>query len=233
LAAAEGRGEEALSHLAAAIAAFEEIGDRGYIAAALGLRGAEFIKQGKLLDARDAYSASLELAIELADHTWEAWALLGAAHLAHGADDHTTATRLLGAATAMREASGERRLPKGALTPALQAVAESERFVQEWTEGRRMADEDVLPLARAVFARAVSQDGGRRALPTLTAREREVLSLLADGVGDKAIAVALGISRRTASHHVAAILGKLGAESRTAAVSHALRQNFPLGKTLD
>jgi DNA-binding NarL/FixJ family response regulator len=50
--------------------------------------------------------------------------------------------------------------------------------------------------------------------------------LLADGLGDKAIAAALGISRRTASQHVAAILTKLGAETRTAAVSHALRQGL-------
>ncbi len=48
----------------------------------------------------------------------------------------------------------------------------------------------------------------------LTAREEEVLALVAQGLTDGAIAARLVISRRTAEHHVAAILAKLGAHSR-------------------
>jgi DNA-binding CsgD family transcriptional regulator len=48
----------------------------------------------------------------------------------------------------------------------------------------------------------------------LTARETEVLSLLSEGLSDAAIAKRLVISRRTAEHHVAAILSKLGVPSR-------------------
>jgi two-component system nitrate/nitrite response regulator NarL len=57
----------------------------------------------------------------------------------------------------------------------------------------------------------------------LTAREREVLGLLAEGLANKAIAVRLGISEHTAKFHVNAILGKLGAESRAAAIVKAAR----------
>jgi DNA-binding NarL/FixJ family response regulator len=57
----------------------------------------------------------------------------------------------------------------------------------------------------------------------LTAREREVLGLLAEGLGNKAIAARLGISEHTAKFHVNAILGKLGAESRAAAIVKAAR----------
>lgn len=57
----------------------------------------------------------------------------------------------------------------------------------------------------------------------LTAREREVLSLLAEGLSNKTIAVRLGISEHTAKFHVNAILSKLGAESRAAAIVKAAR----------
>lgn len=55
----------------------------------------------------------------------------------------------------------------------------------------------------------------------LTAREREVLSLLARGASNQAIAAALVISLPTAKTHVARILGKLDASNRTEALVRA------------
>jgi DNA-binding NarL/FixJ family response regulator len=57
----------------------------------------------------------------------------------------------------------------------------------------------------------------------LTPRELEVLELLAQGLSNKAIAARLGISDHTAKFHVNAILGKLGAQSRTEAIVQAAR----------
>ncbi len=57
----------------------------------------------------------------------------------------------------------------------------------------------------------------------LTSRELEVLRLLADGLPNKTIARRLGISEHTVKFHVNAILGKLGAASRTEAVVRATR----------
>ncbi|HZU06039.1 MAG TPA: response regulator transcription factor [Chloroflexota bacterium] len=70
-----------------------------------------------------------------------------------------------------------------------------------------------------------------RALPEppldpLTAREREVLALLARGLPNKAIAQQLGISEHTVKFHVGTILAKLGAASRTEAVTLAARQGL-------
>jgi DNA-binding NarL/FixJ family response regulator len=60
----------------------------------------------------------------------------------------------------------------------------------------------------------------------LTPREREVLALLAEGLGNKTIAARLGISEHTAKFHVNAILAKLGAGSRAEAIVRAARQGL-------
>lgn len=60
----------------------------------------------------------------------------------------------------------------------------------------------------------------------LTAREREVLALMADGLSNHQIAERLVISVSTAKFHVSSILSKLGAASRTEAVSIALQHHL-------
>jgi DNA-binding NarL/FixJ family response regulator len=57
----------------------------------------------------------------------------------------------------------------------------------------------------------------------LTARETEVLQLMAAGLANKAIAQQLAVSEHTIKFHVNAILGKLGAHTRTEAVTRAAR----------
>jgi DNA-binding NarL/FixJ family response regulator len=62
----------------------------------------------------------------------------------------------------------------------------------------------------------------------LTRREREVLQMLAAGLANKEIAARLNISDHTAKFHVAAILGKLGASTRTEAVALGIRRGLVL-----
>jgi DNA-binding NarL/FixJ family response regulator len=66
------------------------------------------------------------------------------------------------------------------------------------------------------------------AVEPLTARERDVLQMLARGLGNKQIADHLKISEHTVKFHVASILGKLGASTRTEAVSIALQRGLIL-----
>lgn len=60
----------------------------------------------------------------------------------------------------------------------------------------------------------------------LTAREHEVLWLASEGLGNKEIAVRLNISDHTVKFHISSILSKLGATSRTEAVSQGIRRGL-------
>jgi DNA-binding CsgD family transcriptional regulator len=59
--------------------------------------------------------------------------------------------------------------------------------------------------------------------PALTNREREVLALLADGLGNKQIAARLGISTSTVKTHLEVLFEKLEVSTRTEAVATAVR----------
>ena len=60
----------------------------------------------------------------------------------------------------------------------------------------------------------------------LSARERQVLELMAGGASNKLIARRLAISVHTAKFHVASVTAKLGASGRTEAVALAIRQGL-------
>jgi two-component system, NarL family, response regulator YdfI len=68
--------------------------------------------------------------------------------------------------------------------------------------------------------------GAATAQQTLTARETEVLAMIADGLGNKIIAARLGISTHTVKFHIASIFAKLNAGSRTEAVTIGIRQGL-------
>jgi len=91
--------------------------------------------------------------------------------------------------------------------------------VRAVSEGLIAVDED---LAAALLGRVRSPALQLLAEP-LTAREQEVVQLLAQGLSNKAVGERLGISEHTAKFHVNAILSKLDAQSRTEAVVRAAR----------
>ena len=75
---------------------------------------------------------------------------------------------------------------------------------------------------------ASATNGVEELLEPLTPREYEVLRMLAFGLANKEIAGRLNISEHTVKFHVAAILGKLGAASRTEAVALGIRHGLVL-----
>lgn len=87
--------------------------------------------------------------------------------------------------------------------------------------------EAIIEAPRRHRTPAFRRDPGDEAvLEPLTPRELDVLAKLAEGLPNKAIADALGISDQTVKFHVAAIIGKLGAANRTDAVRRAIRRGL-------
>jgi DNA-binding NarL/FixJ family response regulator len=83
--------------------------------------------------------------------------------------------------------------------------------------------DELLARIRALLRRSGASTAGAS---TLTARELEILCLLADGLTTRDIAQRLFISRKTVGTHADHILRKLGVHSRTEAVAHAYRDGL-------
>jgi two-component system nitrate/nitrite response regulator NarL len=126
--------------------------------------------------------------------------------------------------------------------PLVVLLPEDSLATEVWTLGirgllYRDADADILVAALQAVAQGLavldpalaasilpaSEEPAGKLVEDLTAREMEVLQLVAEGLSNKAIARELEISEHTVKFHVNAILGKLGAQSRTDAVVRATR----------
>jgi DNA-binding CsgD family transcriptional regulator len=129
----------------------------------------------------------------------------------------TPAGRLLAAADAYH-AMTELRPHRPAHTPEEASAA----LRAEVSAGR--LDSDAVS---AVLRAAGHRVGARREWPAgLTAREVDVLRLLARGLSNKEIADQLGISRKTASNHVEHVYAKIGVSNRARASLFAVRHGL-------
>ena len=101
-------------------------------------------------------------------------------------------------------------------------------FTTGWEAGRQLTRLEALNEATAVVSALAELPvpAVPFAAAGLSAREREVLSLLVEGHSDRQIADALSISPKTAGNHVSSILAKLGVETRTAAATQAVRRGL-------
>jgi DNA-binding NarL/FixJ family response regulator len=147
--------------------------------------------------------------------------------------DGVTATRLLTqryddiAVMAMTSYSEVDRI-RGALEAGAAGYLLKDAEADQVVDGIRKTRRGEMPLGAAVsrqLARAFSAPGRAR-VDTLTAREQEVLVLLAAGLSNREIASRLVISERTARTHVSSILDKLGLRSRTQAALYAIQQGL-------
>ena len=97
---------------------------------------------------------------------------------------------------------------------------------QELARAIRAADAGEALIDPTVAARLVERladERGGDSYESLTAREREVLDLIARGFSNKRIALELGIAEKTVKTHVGNVLGKLGVADRTQAAVYATR----------
>jgi NarL family two-component system response regulator YdfI len=116
------------------------------------------------------------------------------------------------------------RLGVRAILPRDASAAEIMAAVESAANGMAMIDPRELDTL--LSASAPARTSGET--PSLTARELEVLRMMAEGAANKAIAWKLNISEHTVKFHVASILGKLNAGTRTEAVTIGIRKGLVL-----
>jgi DNA-binding CsgD family transcriptional regulator len=169
----------------------------------------------------------------------------------------TTGIRLLGARSQLAVATVELAAarPAAAAEPARRALRDFTGLLMPFdaalarltlaravVPGDRDTARDEATAALAAFqelgaARAAESAAGVlrqcgepvRSRGALSAREEEVLALIAQGLSNAGIARTLVISEKTAGHHVSHILTKLGVRNRAQAAAHAVRRRAPGG----
>jgi non-specific serine/threonine protein kinase len=182
--------------------------------------------------ALDWYHQALDIFANVSDRWAIVHVIKGVAFVGLQTGQTLHAVGLLGAATALRDADGIRfsmsddLRHQELLVEARRELGETE-FDKAWTSGGTMSFDEAISEARGtkvVDATNLRQSDSN--IEDLTSRERAVLRLLIEGQTDREIADALSISHRTVNGHVAHMLAKLGAETRTAAASIAIRNRL-------
>ena len=232
LAGERGDGPEAERRFAQALALHRELGDRVGEADALFWQG-EFARgRGDAAGARVSLTGALRIFADSGGLSGCARILERLACVAAACGDLVGALRQAGAAAALRERIGPR--PRRAAPAELaRAHATARRTLghraaaEAWEAGRALRLEDAIAeaLAPGPSADAVRPPTPPRARGAVTAREAEVLALVAAGRSNQEIATALVLSVRTVERHLARVydrLGLRGKSARAAAVAHAV-----------
>jgi two-component system, NarL family, response regulator YdfI len=120
-----------------------------------------------------------------------------------------------------------------ALRAGVRAILPGDMSPDQIVAGLEAAAAGLIVLDRAEFdamfpAAEPASSPLAELIEPLTPRESEVLQMLASGLANKEIATRLAISEHTVKFHVASILGKLGAASRTEAVTLGIRRGLVL-----
>jgi predicted ATPase/DNA-binding NarL/FixJ family response regulator/transcriptional regulator with XRE-family HTH domain len=237
LAVAQKRFEES-------VAAFRRAGDDRGAAAALCNLAEAVLAGGRAAPAQAMYVSAFSTFADHGDRRGMVACCEGLAQVAVAQRDFTRATRLLGAAQGL---AGDQDQGESAaeLTSVLRAALGQASFAEALADGRSLSLEQLTTELRAQAdsfaperitkedARGRGADGGRSASPSegalphgLSAREAEVVRLIAAGKSNRQIAEALVISPNTVLRHVTHILSKTGCANRTEVARHAAERHL-------
>jgi len=215
-------------------------GYRAGIIGSLAVFGQVTAAQGDYAKARALYEESLTLAREMGFKRHIPADLEGLAAVFAAQGEPMRAARLWGAAEALREAMGMPLPPiekpgyKGWVAAARIQLG-GQIFTATWAEGRTMIPEEILAAREPVKPPQSVPKEPLSMLPaksspsypgSLTAREVEVLRLVAQGLTDTQIAEQLVISPRTVNWHLTLIYGKIQVSSRSGATRYAIEQEL-------
>ncbi|HEX5700778.1 MAG TPA: LuxR C-terminal-related transcriptional regulator, partial [Rubrobacter sp.] len=174
--------------------------------------------------ARSYYRESLMLCKELGNKIVASESLEGLACISVAEGATQCATKLFGAAEALREAVDSQHMAEEeALREPYVAAARSRldeaAWQAAWAEGRAMSLEQAIEYAISQHKPATppsldSEQTSSHEPPGLTRREKEVALLVGRGLTNRRIASELFLSEHTVHHHVTNILKKLNLTSR-------------------
>ncbi|MGE0600122.1 MAG: LuxR C-terminal-related transcriptional regulator [Dehalococcoidia bacterium] len=158
-----------------------------------------------------------------------AWTALGAlAGALHHAGRPSEAARMLGAGQIRQNPQSAADLEDQATTrDALLRILGDEEFQREYAAGQRLGAREALDLAGRLLAEVCATENSvpvdtPATVASLSAREREVLGLVALGMSNRQIADALVLSTRTVETHIASVYGKIGVQNRVEATRWAI-----------
>jgi predicted ATPase/class 3 adenylate cyclase/DNA-binding CsgD family transcriptional regulator len=209
---------------------YRELGHRLGMTLSLALLAQTAASQGDYAAARTLYEESLTLTSKTGDKRNIAPYLEGLAHVVVAQGKLTWAARLWGAAEALRETMGtpiwpvERANYEHSVTTARNQLGEKS-FATAWAQGRTLTLEQALaapeePSSVPSAPKASTYPDG------LTAREVEVLRVVAQGLTNEQVAERLVISSRTVNTHLTSIYGKIGVTSRATATRYAMEHHL-------
>jgi predicted ATPase/DNA-binding NarL/FixJ family response regulator len=222
----EGDPGAARSCLAEAMPVVDELGGRWDAARALLILGRAAADQEAHAEARSHLERAFSIFTELDDNLLlsscvQAFARVAAAD---GGPEHVA--RLLAAAERTRQSAGAAWPAyvtaeyQRALAAARERLSEN-AFASAWAEGSQMTPQEAIAAYQGAAANYPSRNPAG-----LTAREVEVLRLVATGLMDSQVADELVVSLRTVHSHLHTIYRKLGVRSRTAATRYAIEHSL-------
>ena len=221
------RGDFLQADIAAqqAVAVLRDVGDKRALAVALGHVGKCALQLGDLERAWEIHLECLPLRQEIGDIRGLAVWLEGIATLLAKCRRPIDATMILGATSAARSAAnapyyGNELIDYERTVALIRSQIDENAFASALRTGHGRSIPDVIACMLTLVPAALVAETPVSSMPEfpvswkLTAREADVLRLLASRLSDREIADALYISRYTVARHVAAILRKLDVRSR-------------------
>ncbi len=223
---------------AESLALYRKLGNQAEIPAIWHNQGYVALGKGNYGAAQALFTDSLLRQLERGNRAGVAEGLAGLAALAGAQAAPERAARLFGAAAAIRETIAAPVWPAERFEverheAAVQALLGESNFARLQVAGRALTLEQAVAYALQDFRQAaegrtdsLSRQEMKQHFDGLTAREREVAGLIAQGHSNRAIAAALVITERTAERHVANILSKLGFTSRAQIAAWAVQKGL-------
>jgi predicted ATPase/class 3 adenylate cyclase/DNA-binding CsgD family transcriptional regulator len=219
------------------VALSREIGHRRSLAESLFVIGSIEALEGDYTAARNCYEQSLAIVREVGANLSISFSLESLAAVVAVQGDPAWAARLWGATEALRETMGTPippvyRADYDRSVAAARAQIGEKAFAAAWTQGRMMTPEQALAAKTMIptpFPTKPTSTPLVRSSPHpagLSAREVEVLRLVAQGLTNEQVAEQLVISARTVNTHLTSIYSKIGVSSRSAATRYAMEHHL-------